>query len=939
MTLKITVDSGGALGALDSFTGGLTGLAGSITDVFSGIISTITDIGSKFADLAIDFGQESVASFSEYEDMLALVSKTTQFTGDQLQELGNQARDLAKPIGDLTAIDLLSVAKNAGQLGIVAGKSFEEAKDIIASFSVSIGKGAIALDSFSGNTDKLSSAVAKTQNIFGLATDSTDALLSLWSKLSTSTAANEVAIANFMQRMVKGQSVLKLTAAEAGALAGVFQNSNIQVESASRLFSSAAANIAKGGQYIDSAAALVTNSLDEGAQAISRLEQITGRTGTTLVQLPALIQQAFGTDALETMTILSETFVSTANQSENIQKAVQASGLAIETFGKPAIAVIESLGQASLRSGDDVKSLEYIMNTANEAFAAANEHLSAYERQTAKFGQATKEFGSVINDIQITVGGPLLEAFSAFYKETLTPIVNEFATWLRESALIKEILPSMLADASALLGDLVIMAVEFTKSVDWDPIFQALQAGFSRAIELLREMLQSAVDFAKTIDWSTVLEKGITLWNNISTMIVSATTSAWEFAKSIDWAQTLTTAKALWTDISAAAQELFQRVREIWPEMSSGVTSVSAVIPSLVQGFGDVATTLADLWELGETLWNGLSAGIEHVQTVTQPVFQLIFEAFSALTDETWSFGEAFGRVFDSLKSSIGATMDMIGGLLGKIRDLIPGLKEVNDVGDTQQAMQGAIERNNELFSEQADEIQKVTAAGKELGDEMMYNSVLPDITAGTIEATDKIVEYGKSMAGLTGHLDSIYQTGTNTFSNLKKDVKTYHQEFERGNAKASSSQEAVQFNLYQTADAIQSVGSAFSQMGNNAAYAGSQAAQAIAAKAAQAIQIPNTSAQFVENAMSGNAASIAAIMKGGGRLPNIGGAGFSPSPYQTSHQPIAPVSTQQAPVQHYTTNVTFQGQNIVDQSSQNRFANNMSKLQRSQAAKTISTR
>ncbi|MBD3252052.1 phage tail tape measure protein, partial [Candidatus Uhrbacteria bacterium] len=184
--------------------GGIGQIAfGALSNVASRAFDGILQGFGAIKDAATDFAQDSVAAFQKYEAGLAEVSKTTGFTGKQLEELGRSARDLARPIGNLESTDLLRVMEQAGSLGLVAGKSFEEAKQILEDYSVEIGKAAIVMNSFGNDTGKLAQSVATVQNVFGLTADTSKNLLSMWTKLRQETGATELDIANFMTRLSK----------------------------------------------------------------------------------------------------------------------------------------------------------------------------------------------------------------------------------------------------------------------------------------------------------------------------------------------------------------------------------------------------------------------------------------------------------------------------------------------------------------------------------------------------------------------------------------------------------------------------------------------------------------------------------------------------------------------------------------------------------------
>jgi len=526
-----------------SFDGMATSALGAFGIIASGAakaFGVVWDGLEKISDVAWDFATDSVDAFQTFEEGLAEVSQTTGFTGEQLQDLGKYARELARPIGDLTSTDLLTVMEQAGSLGVIAGQSFEEARETLGEFSVQVGKASIVMKSFGNDTGKIAKAVATVQNVFDMTADTSGNLLSMWTKLRQETGATEKDVASFMTQMSRGQATLKLTAPEAGALAGVFRNAGLESANAAKLLTSASLNISKGGKFVGNAVDLIRNQLDGGAQSIVQLEQITGRTAESFGSAAEMLQRAFGMDALATMQLLSQAFVETTAQTKDYDAATRASQFAVEAFGKRPLAVIKALGAATLKTADDTKSWAYILSQVEPAFASAEEHLTAYERAIQKSGQASKQFGSSMTFLKETVGGPLAQAFATLLNDHLTPLINQFGSWLDSSNLMGEMLPRMLARVNEAFGVALQSATEFVQGLDWNQFFERVEVGFNS--------LMVAIE---SIDWAGVFS---TIKTEVSEL--------WAILQEADW-------KAFFSALGTVAKEALKFMVDTLPKIVS----------------------------------------------------------------------------------------------------------------------------------------------------------------------------------------------------------------------------------------------------------------------------------------------------------------------------------------------------------------------------------
>ena len=187
----------------------------STTDKIKGMISEITKIGSLFsvASLAVNNFVKSLQTLKTNDSILTEISKTSEMTKEQLEELGDEAFSIASKYGNLSSNYLLGVqemarsgyedmSKELGELSLLA----QGAGDMTAEMANNYILATDAAYKYSGSIEKLTSALdganyISNKNSASL-TDIADAI-----SVSASFAANA------------GIAIDELTAAEATMIA------------------------------------------------------------------------------------------------------------------------------------------------------------------------------------------------------------------------------------------------------------------------------------------------------------------------------------------------------------------------------------------------------------------------------------------------------------------------------------------------------------------------------------------------------------------------------------------------------------------------------------------------------------------------------------------------------------------------------------------------
>jgi TP901 family phage tail tape measure protein len=643
---------------------------------FSGLVSLATSAFSKVVDIGIrsfkevasavgNFVKDSITAYMSFEDQLALVGKTTGLVGEELKKLGDVLRQDAKAIGALTAEDLLKVAEVAGQLGI-------EGTENIRKFSNEIGIGSVALDKFGGDTEKLALSIAKQQSVFDLTVDSTANMLSMLSKLSTSTKANEVEISKFNLGMGRVAQLMGITAQESSAMGAVLISTGLEAGSAARLLSSSFTDLSAKSKSLAATVKLMNIDMNTGGQAIQQLEQITGRSAESFGSLGNLIQAAFSTDATASIMAISG---AVAHMEQSGTKV----GIMYDAVGKQGMAVLNALGLATQKNSADIQSWSFAMNTANQSFASGTEHMSAYERQMEKTSAKIDLFKSVLNSIMLIIGEPFVEAIGRLM-EKANKFINAISVWVEESTVFKQVLEDIVGFLES-IGDF--------------------------ALDFLIAQFKELVEYLET--------NGVSAWDTIHQKILSA----WETAKQfiIDLIEGLKNIDA--DKVAAQFRDVMEAIKSAW-EIAKFLVSI---IRSIKEAAGDMK--IAEHFKHAKDIIGGVA------DILKGDVLDGLNRIATAIKDEiilnVKTLGETFKNVFRGLEKMAADIMDKIasaihekiGGAINAVGKMIAGLwNKIKSIGGAAEKAAGDAEKAAGAAKKAADAAKNMDSTTKKTGDE-----------------------------------------------------------------------------------------------------------------------------------------------------------------------------------------------------------------------------
>lgn len=188
----------------------------------SAIIRFVGAVSASLAALeAITF---PINQAREFEEAILQVGKTTGFSTQELEELGNALSTLSTQL-PVTATGLANIAAIAGQLGL--GQQGSEA---VLKFTESVTKATVALDL---SEQKAAEAAARIGNVFSIAISETDNLFSVVNALSNTSTANANTLIDIIQRV---GNIAGITYQEVAALSAVATDLGVKQEVAGTAF-------------------------------------------------------------------------------------------------------------------------------------------------------------------------------------------------------------------------------------------------------------------------------------------------------------------------------------------------------------------------------------------------------------------------------------------------------------------------------------------------------------------------------------------------------------------------------------------------------------------------------------------------------------------------------------------------------------------------------
>jgi hypothetical protein len=410
---------------------------------------------------------------SDFESAFAGVKKTVDATDQQLADLEEGLREMAKNKPQ-TAVELAEIAEAAGQLGIHT-ENIEEFTNVMADLKVATNLG-----------DEGASQFAKFANITGMAQDKFDRLGSSVVDLGNHMATTESDIVSMAMRLAGAGTQVKMNEADIMGFAAALSSVGIEAE--------------MGGSAMSKMMIEMQLAVETGLDAWGPLEEALARTGHTTTQAEIAVEK--GGNALKKFAAATgqnskqlresvkdaqksagslQDFADVANMTaeefatafkDNAAKAMGAfiSGLNdTDRLGQSAIVTLESMDIKEVRLRDTLLRAANASGLFNESIDMANR---AFEENTALTKEADQRY--------------------ATFESRLDMVKNR----------VTDMGITLYQDFREPLSDVLDVALKFTDEADlFDPAYidgmaKNFQKSIPTVIRQIGEAKDAVVDFA-----------------------------------------------------------------------------------------------------------------------------------------------------------------------------------------------------------------------------------------------------------------------------------------------------------------------------------------------------------------------------------------------------------------------------------------------------------
>ena len=316
----------------------------------------------------------------DFEDAFAGVEKTVDGTAEQMKELKQGIRNMAKEIPSTTT-EISAVAEAAGQLGI-------KTEDILSFTKVMIDLG----NSTNLSAEEAASALAKFANITNMSAQDYDKLGSTIVALGNNFATTEADIVSMATRL-----------AATGELAGLSQS---QILSLATAMSSVGIEAEAGGSAMSKLLKQIQLAVELGGEDLKQFAKVAGMTTKDF-------KQAFEKDAVSALS----SFIGGLNDTKR--------------NGKSAIAILDDMGLTEVRLSNTILSLANASEVMNEAVKLGNE---AWEDNTALTNEANKRYDTLKSKVTIAINKLKDQAITLGNKlmPSLEKVLDRFGQWIEK---------------------------------------------------------------------------------------------------------------------------------------------------------------------------------------------------------------------------------------------------------------------------------------------------------------------------------------------------------------------------------------------------------------------------------------------------------------------------------------------------------------------------
>ncbi|MCK4018982.1 phage tail tape measure protein [Streptococcus suis] len=326
----------------------------------------------------------SAKAAMDFESAFAGVKKTVDETRDwSYDRLSNEIRKMSQEL-PASAVEISKVAEAAGQLGI-------KTEDIISFTRVMIDMG----ESTNMSAEEAAVALAKFKNITGMPTEDFKKLGNVIVQLGNNMATTEQDIVDMGLRLASSGKLAGLTEAQIMALAATLSSVGMEAEA--------------GGSAMSRVMQKMNTAVAEGEEALDKFAAVAGMSAEEFAAKWKAEPQNAIVDFLN-----------------GLRRIKEEGGDVTQTLKNMKISNIRDIDSLQRLAGAG-ELLAKTLGMANKEWASGNalqtEAQKRYETTESKLKMARNK----LNDIAITLGGPLLDAFLDVL-DASEPLIDDVAS-------------------------------------------------------------------------------------------------------------------------------------------------------------------------------------------------------------------------------------------------------------------------------------------------------------------------------------------------------------------------------------------------------------------------------------------------------------------------------------------------------------------------------
>ena len=699
----------------------------------------IESAGKKMSALSTATATALIASAKtaiDFESAFTGVEKTVDGTAEQMEELKQGIRDMAKEIPSSTT-EISAVAEAAGQLGIKT--------ENILSFS----KAMIDLGNSTNLTaSEAASQLAKFANIMNMSQTDFDKLGSSIVDLGNHFATTEADIVDMSMRLAGAGKQVGLSEGQVLGLATALSSVGIEAEMGGSAISKAMVKmqnaVEMGGIKLDDVLKKTKMSLRDlellSANNSADFKALANDIGMTSTELKQLITA--GTN-LEDFAKISEM---TAEQFQKAWKEDAAGALAefikglgnAEDKGESAITMLSEMGLTEVRLRDSLLRAANAGDLFNNAIETGTK---AWEDNTALTNEANKRYDTLkskitiavnkLKDMAITLGNKLMP--------TIEKLVNGFEEWIQKFENLSDEQVDMIVNIGlivAAIGPLLTIVGKLTSTI----------GGVTKGIGTVVQAIGAAKG---TITSTSTAVNGLT-------SVFSAIRSPIGLA-SIALAG-ITTAAILFNQESRNSIKVIE-------ESSKEIENATNKYNEFAKAQDDIA---------GNNL-----AEVSNIQKLTDELKKLV----NANGEVKKGYEDRVSFILTELNKGLGTEYEMTGNiinnyneLVGKIDQLITKKRAEIILNNEEAKYNEAISKRTEYYDSMIEKENQLANKKKELAD------IEKNMNKAQLEGNKELFEYYKkdydALSLIVDEAQNNFNDSKELYKNCLNDIATYENDF-----------------------------------------------------------------------------------------------------------------------------------------------------------------